>query len=366
MRIIICPVGTSILTNGAEPSAKKLLLDYANTKRREDIPPADAVKLDKVIDDRMAKLKFMNGETAKKASAELHSLLILFGEEAPAPNDVVYLVPTHTYIGRRASELISSYIGKLRVEIKLMEIPSLQTRSSEDLRSAFSLLVREIVSLHEAYKPMGARFIFNLTGGFKTVVGFLQTLATLYADETVYIFESESELMRVPKLPFSLRAEDYIVNQVELWRRLEMGLPVNQELAGTLPGTLYYRIDDSFMLSEYGEFIWLSLKSDLFSERIYPPPTGKARLGERFQSSVQNLNPSQKLKLNRRIDDLSKYLESPRQDMLKSLSFKAIGKSQGASTHEFYAWSDEGAKRVYCHYDVYGTLILDELGEHLS
>jgi hypothetical protein len=52
--------------------------------------------------------------------------------------------------------------------------------------------------------------------------------------------------------------------------------------------------------------------------------------------------------------------------MLKSLSFKSITpNAKPGSTHEFYAWSDNGADRVYCHYDNNKVLILDELGDHL-
>ena len=366
MRIIICPVGTSILTNGADDRLRKLFAQYANAKSRDEIPTSDAKLIDAYIEERSGKLKFMNAETAKRASAELHSLLILFENEAPAPNDQIYLIPTHTYLGKQTSQMITAYLSKFMLEIHTMEIHSLQTRSSEDLRSAFSQLVRQIVALYESYKPMGAKFIFNLTGGFKTVVGFLQTLATLYADETVYIFESESELMRVPRLPFSLQAEGYITNQVELWRRLEMILPVDPEKMKLLPDSFYYRCDDSYMLSEYGEMVWLNLKPAIYSEKLYPPPSPKARFGPKFADSVKNLESDRLLILNRRIDELVRYLESNKKDMLKALSFKAITKkAKSASTHEFYAWSDQNARRVYCHYDVDGTLILDELDEHL-
>ncbi|MCD8479074.1 MAG: hypothetical protein LRZ88_01835 [Candidatus Cloacimonetes bacterium] len=51
---------------------------------------------------------------------------------------------------------------------------------------------------------------------------------------------------------------------------------------------------------------------------------------------------------------------------MKSLSFKKISDNAVAgSTHEFYAWSDDGAKRVFCHYNEANVLILDELDNHL-
>jgi len=54
------------------------------------------------------------------------------------------------------------------------------------------------------YKRNGYRVIFNLTGGFKSVQGFLQSIASLYADEAVYVFETASELLRAPRMPLRL------------------------------------------------------------------------------------------------------------------------------------------------------------------
>jgi hypothetical protein len=38
--------------------------------------------------------------------------------------------------------------------------------------------------------------------------------------------------------------------------------------------------------------------------------------------------------------------------------------NHGISTHEFYAWSDGAAKRIYCHYED-NVIVIDRLGEHL-
>jgi hypothetical protein len=132
--------------------------------------------------------------------------------------------------------------------------------------------------------------------------------------------------MRVPKLPFSLQAEEYITNQVDLWRSLELLLPVDPEKMKLLPDSFYYRCDQSYMLSEYGEMVWLNLKPTIYSEKIYPSPSPKVRFGSKFAESVKNLESGRLLILNRRIDELVRYLESPKQDMLKALSFKAIKK----------------------------------------
>jgi hypothetical protein len=47
--------------------------------------------------------------------------------------------------------------------------------------------------------------VFSLTGGFKSLQGYMTTLGMLYADEIVYIFEDKNAgLIRIPRLPMNL------------------------------------------------------------------------------------------------------------------------------------------------------------------
>ncbi|MBK8043622.1 MAG: hypothetical protein IPK21_13770 [Haliscomenobacter sp.] len=54
------------------------------------------------------------------------------------------------------------------------------------------------------YRTAGYEIIFNLTGGFKSLQGYLNTIGMFYADRIVYIFESGQEVIAIPKLPVKL------------------------------------------------------------------------------------------------------------------------------------------------------------------
>lgn len=366
MKLIISPVGTSTLTNRSDDNARRLLGKYANARNREEIDKEDRDCLDNYIALRRQEISAMKAAEAKKISAELHSLLILFEQQPKEDRDQVVLIPTDTHIGRITGDIIKDYLESNNIDVRMLEVAGLQTKSSADLHLAFSKLVNEIMALHEEFAPQGARIIFNLTGGFKAVQGFMQTLSTLYADETVYIFEHESELMRIPRLPFKLQSEDYITENLKLWRRLELGLKVEAEELENIPGAFYFPCNGDFGLADYGEFVWKNLKLELYQKEIYPAPTPLVKFGPRFLKSTEELSPDRIVKINRQLDELARYLETGRQDMLKSLSFKSITpNAKPGSTHEFYAWSDNNAARVYCHYDNNKVLILDELGPHL-
>jgi len=366
VKIIFCPVGTSILTNGADERAKEILRDFANAVKREEMPRSEADYIDAYIKQRSDDIPRMDNDRAKKISAELHSLLILFEEESPHSDDIIYLIPTNTYFGSKSADLVQRFLSKIDLRIEVMEIPGLQTKSQYDLHRSFIRLVREIHGIFEAHRYRKSRYIFNLTGGFKAVQGFLQTLSMIYADETVYIFESESSLMRIPRLPVKLQAEQYIRDNIDLWRRLSMNLSVDEKRMGEIPSTFYYQIGDEYILSEYGELIWQNVICDVYGKKVLQPPSEKIVLCDRFLGSVANLSSDRSTKLNRQIDCLAAYLEGNRQSMLKSLGFKSIGSNaKKGSTHEFYAWSDQDAKRVFCHYDDEQRLVLDLLDDHL-
>lgn len=366
MKIIVTPVGTSTLTNRCDELARQLLGQYANARKKDEIPGDESRYLADYVTRRTQEISAMDTGEAKKISAELHSLLILFEQSPPESRDLVVLIPTDTFIGRITGGIIHSYLESRRIGSQLLDIPGLQTKSSTDLRFAFTSLLREITTLKEMYGPQGARIIFNLTGGFKAVQGFLQTLSSIYADETVYIFEHESELMRIPRLPFKLQPEEYITANLSLWRRLDLCLRVGADHVAKIPDAFYYPCNGEFGLSEYGELVWQNLRPDIYAREMHPPPSNRVVFGPNYLKSVAALSGDRLAMLNRQVDELARYLETGLKEMPKSLSLKNIGKTvKPGSTHEFYAWSDAGAKRVFCHYGDDGVLVLDELGDHL-
>ncbi|GAB1469070.1 hypothetical protein MASR2M64_18470 [Candidatus Cloacimonadota bacterium] len=366
MKIIISPVGTSSLTNGAGDYIRNILNEHANARSREELPKEQAAALDGYVQERRGFIEKMDKAAAKKISAELHSLLILLEEDPPEPRDVVYLIPTSTYIGKLTAQIVCDFLLKMKLNVQELVVQGLQTKSSADLQVAFSELVLQIDSLHQQYKPQQAKIIFNLTGGFKAIQGFLQTLSVVYADETIYIFERENELMRIPRLPLKMVAEDYVKEKLTLWRRLAMDLPVACEQLKAIPETFLFSLDEACILSAYGVLVWNNVRSSFYEVELLESPSPKIVYATGFAKSLERLNKLQLSKLNSQIDKLAKYLETGTSDMLKSLSFKKItANAKQGSSHEFYAWSDGAAERVYCHYDAETRVVLDVFDEHL-
>lgn len=215
--------------------------------------------------------------------------------------------------------------------------------------------------------------VFNLTGGFKSIQGFLQTLAQFYADETVYIFETGTELLRLPRLPLKMAADDTVRRYLAAFRRLALGLSTDDAFLEGIPETLLMRIDGQVCLSPWGDLVWAQTRKELYAREVFSPAkvTQLLSFGKDFQKSVTGLEAGRMLMVNERIDDLIRYLEekgggraAPHNP--SSLDFKKLtGNPCPPSTHECDAWADQDAKRLFGHFDEQGRFVLDCIGKAL-
>jgi hypothetical protein len=74
------------------------------------------------------------------------------------------------------------------------------------------------------YRSRGYKVVFNLTGGFKSVQGVMSILGMMYADEVVYIFETGTELLRMPRLPIVLNIPGLVGAEPD--PNVEMSVPL--------------------------------------------------------------------------------------------------------------------------------------------
>lgn len=231
---------------------------------------------------------------------------------------------------------------------------------------ALSELVHQLTLTLDDFRRQGYRIVFNLTGGFKSVQGFLQTLGNLYADETVYVFEApNSPLLRIPRLPVRLDATETVRRHIRAIRRLANSLEVPDTELSEVPETFLLRMDHEVSLSPWGALVWDQVRKELYGERVWPSPSDRFEFGRDFLKSTQNQPSDRLLNLNDKLDKLAVYLESSHRRPPQSLDLKPIkGNPTPPSTHEFDAWADRDAKRVYCHYQD-NTLVLDRLGAAL-
>lgn len=339
--------GTSLLTNQADDDERELITRHANVPNEQAISHEDLNSLHTLIRRTQSKLQEADVRDLPPLSAELNALFKLYdGQFNKAANDQHWLLCTDTWLGRQTGKLIKETLERLGLSfVQLCQPKDLRTEDLFTFQSALSDLVKwceeTIVPCQENY-----HVVFNLTGGFKSIQGFLQTLATFYADEAIYVFESGNELLRLPRLPIRLDTDDVVCRHLRVFRRLANGLGLDEPCPlDDIPETLLLCFDDNVSLSPWGDLVWERTHKEMYQKELWPSPSEKIIYGGRFAESVETLSPDRMEHVNKRIDQLARSLECG--DNPASLDFKPVRGKVKNYTHEIDAWADQDAKRMY-------------------
>lgn len=361
---VLSPCGTSVLTNCARDGERAAITHHANAQNEQDISPEDRAVLQDLIRRTQSKLQEADVRDLPPMSAELNALFKLYhGQFDKATNDQHWLLCTDTWLGRQTGELIKEALeGRGLSSVQRYQPKDMQTKELLTFQSALSDLVKWCEETIEPCREHN-HVVFNLTGGFKSIQGFLQTLAAFYADEAIYVFESGEELLRLPRLPIRLDADDVVRRRLHVFRRLAIGLGRDEQCRfDTIPETLLLCFDDKVGLSPWGDLVWERTHKGIYREKLWPSPSEKIIYGERFAASVKSLSPDRMEHVNTRIDDLAVCLELEiHRDRLDLKPLKGKGNNY---THELDAWADQDAKRMYGRLER-GVLTLEVLDRAL-
>lgn len=365
---VLSPCGTSLLTNAAGgKELRDLVNNYSNITSPEKATPEDRITLSELIDRVRRTLSEADETTAAQMSAELNSLIQLYrGSKTDfTRKDFHQLVATDTWLGFETASMVKDWLKRRGCVVGILKPRDLRTDDLEAFQLALSEIVKTLAELLPGYHP-SHDVIFNLTGGFKSIQGFLQSLAPFYADETVYIFESNKALLRIPRLPVKLDPQGVVKDHASVFRKLSLSLALSSGEVAVIPETLINRLEEHYDLSPWGLLIWEESKKELYGQQLLPSPSPRLRFSERFKKSIADLGSDRIIQINERVDALVRYLNG--RYNVNSLDLKKLsGNPFPPSTHECDAWSDGDARRIFCHFDLdaHDVLILDCVGRHL-
>lgn len=346
---VLSPCGTSVLTNCARDGERAVIDRYANARNEQGISPEDRAVLQHLIRRTQSELRKADEQRMTHLSAELNALFKLYrGQFDKAGKDQHWLLCTDTWLGKQTGKLIKEALeGRGLSSVQLYQPKDMQTKELLTFQSALSDLVKWC---EETIEPCREHYcvVFNLTGGFKSIQGFLQTLATFYADEAIYVFQSGEELLRLPRLPIKLDADDVVCGHLRVFRRLANGLSRDEPCRfDTIPETLLLCFDGNVDLSPWGDLVWKRTHKGMYRKQLWPSPSETIIYGERFAASVESLSSDRMEQVNTRIDQLARYLELKEKPNPSSLDFKRVKGTVMDYTHELDAWADQDAKRMY-------------------
>lgn len=361
-RVIVSTCGTSILTNESDNERRGLINRLANCQER-DLTPENKQVLEQHIQERRQILKdASDSNQIKKLSAELNGILTYHGDTLKLANgmpDQHILITSDTYLGQRVGEIIESWMRSRRLAVDVWRPSGLVTHDRDSFRHAMAELIQWCEEVLTGYRNNGYRIAFNLTGGFKSAQGFLQTLGMFYADESFYIFETGS-LLTIPRLPIKLDAEGVISEHDRAFRRLGLDEALPSRDCKDLPETLLFQDEQEVIFSEWGTLVWQRSKKQFYGKRLLEPLPGLCYTRD-FRKKVEKLNlaADRLATLNERLDELSLVVRKKRKN-LKGLDLKMLkGNPCPPSTHECDIWSDD-ERRLFGHYEE-DNFVLDDI-----
>lgn len=350
--------GTSLITNSIKQCLRTTIGSCANMTNWEEMHSKDAAILKQHLQNRGQQLLLANDSEVCKLSAELNGLLA-WQEANPTQSEhkqnEYWLIATDTVLGQATAQMIQRWLEQQGYFTQIISESGLKTAHLSEFRQALSALTKQIIEAIKGYQDSGYHINFNLTGGFKGINGFLQAVATVYADQTYYLFEGSGALLYIPKLPYQLNAEPIIQTNLTAFRRLAKDLPVNEAQSYAIPEMWLFEIDDIYTLSEWGTLIWQDTMPELYRREILTSPSDNITISSQFIDSCKKAKPELVSLINKRIDDLAVYLEGGSQHMLKSLDVKALQTQQykNQDMHE-------------CDLDAHHRIFMVKNGQHMT
>ncbi len=368
--VVITTCGTSLLTNVAREDAilAERIRGSANTTEQSAAPEqrnaiAAAAEKCRGILARGAL------DEIRKASAELNGLLGFYNNQlAGAKGDMHFLCHTDTLQGESVARVLHDYMSNNKVNVSVQSFRGLRTDTLQNFHEGLGDVIKWCHETLPGYRKDDYHVVFNLTGGFKSIQGWMQTLGMFYADEIIYIFEAGKELLRIPRIPINIdqAAEDAVRTHLPFFRKMAgpNGACGSAEIPDGLPETFIFRLGDVVELSPWGQLMWRQVRAQLYSEKLLNPPDPRVKYSHKFRSAADGLAPDQLEHVNERIDDLANYRRDRKMNPAR-LDYKPLrGNPAPPSTHEIDAWAQSPAWRIFLHTDGDG-IILDDLGPGL-
>ncbi|MDO9225180.1 MAG: putative CRISPR-associated protein [Pseudomonadota bacterium] len=361
-QLIVSTCGTSLITNQAG-ERRSLVTCYANARTDQDVPLADRLELASLLEEMRRALSGADNTGRERMSAELNGLLRLYGGRLDACRDTHWLIATDTWLGAATAQAICEVLESAGHTVVIKRITDLRTDSLLEFRGAMAELVRLCAQEVRGMREGGSRVVFNLTGGFKSVQGFMQALGMLYADECVYVFERTTELLRLPRLPIKMDSDALVSEHQKTFRRLVAGLPVPLADARSVPDTLLMEVDGQVTLSVWGDVVWAEAGAALLGQKLWEPVDPKLRFAATLAAQVNVCARDEVRQVNQRLAELARHLHEPNYNPSR-LDFKKLKGVHGRWTHECDAWATGGAKRLFGYFDG-GVFVVEALKEGL-
>jgi len=268
LRLVISTVGTSLLTNQirerTDPKDWAFLLSNTANDTLDNIRKSNPVVVDTIIPklDQRAKDKLDNGNTLeiREVSAELNGIYGLYNDQLEKGKaDIHWLIASDTYQGEVTAGIVKTFLQTKGLIADIYTPKGLSTASTENFSNGIDELLKWLDETIPGYQEEEYQICFNLVGGFKALQGYANTIGMLYGVEIIYVFETNFEVIKIPRLPIQI--DHSVVKPVEFaLMASNAGLWIKQSELQKVPETLIFLAGDEATLSNWGRLTWNNCK----------------------------------------------------------------------------------------------------------
>ena len=299
MRVIVSPVGISLFFNVLEKGEAALRQQLNQHSNDAELSEDFAMKVEELSGRAKQQLQGGDVQERRRLSAELNGLYGLNEGHLTANGDIHILIATDTALGRMAAQIVYDFLREtIRIRNVQVIIPeSLNTASVVSFSSGIKELLNRFEQMLPGYADSGYEIIFNLTGGFKSLQGYLNIIGMFYADRLVYIFERSDELLDIPRLPIQMDINALRHHRLELAMMAQKHLfPLEQveDIPDSLLETVEVEGEKVSGLSGWGSLVWNRVRDKLLQDELLPFPrlqyTGSFRRDFKKASSRERVS----------------------------------------------------------------------------
>jgi len=367
-RFVLSTVGISVLLNVLDPSSEGVLRKQLNNAANESrLPDELDHKANEIAARALERLKRGDLRTNRQLSAELNGLYGIYEDElAGGKGDMHYLIATDTALGRRAAEVIRVFLQQSGLSVDIYVPGGLSTADPSDFSKGMKELIKWCEENISGYRHSGYRVIFNLTAAFKSLHGYLNIMGMFYADEMVYIFETGSRLLRIPRLPLQVDIGALRNHRAELAMMAQGHVFPFAQVASIPDGLLEIDEKGSAMLSDWGGLVWNRVRRELLEKDLLEFP--RLHYTDKFRKDFEGAGAKEQVELQEVLAKVAGILEDNNGDT-------SALKRDGGLQYEVYTNKRTKDGRPIAHFRVSdrrrvsctaedGKLYLRAYGEH--
>jgi len=219
---------------------------------------------------------------------------------------VHYLIATDTALGRAAADVVCDFLRQHNMNASMHVPETLNTESPASFSQGMKNLLTWCEQTIPGFRASGYEVVFNLTGGFKSLQGYLNIIGMFYADRLVYIFETGSALLSIPKLPIRVDTEQ-LQAQADKLALLGAGASLRcEEIMDVPEALLRLQRNGEATLSEWGALIWNSMKHEVLAAQLLTFPY--LHCESSFHKDFEKATSQQRVALQETLAEASAFL----------------------------------------------------------